>query len=299
MERNEQSQSPLFGKLPGEIRNRIFELALTQYESTDEAYKPDAYYKRPGHNGRIRLHTALLCTCRKIFAEARHLPAQTAMLHLWFEGSERRPPHCDNGYYNRSIEFYNFAGCRTAQVFAQSFWLEGFGLNKWFSPLPRDRKLSKIYRMEQLAELTVTIRHTDWWDWEHNAPLRIQERWIAGFKAPKTLKSFNLELEVPQRKKNELDSIINFLVKDWTFKREDDVVFATKHNEPVVTTWTGSAVFDGVNREPVSPGGTEGGQPLGQEVKPGETADEQTSTQGVQPQTIDYHIVRLTWTPVT
>jgi len=40
---NYQSQSSLFGNIPGEIRNEIFALALVQYEDEEAAYPKDSY----------------------------------------------------------------------------------------------------------------------------------------------------------------------------------------------------------------------------------------------------------------
>jgi hypothetical protein len=40
---NPQLRSPLFGTLPGEIRNEIFALVLMQYEDEAELYPEDSY----------------------------------------------------------------------------------------------------------------------------------------------------------------------------------------------------------------------------------------------------------------
>lgn len=155
---DKQTLSPLFSKIPGEIRNNIFDMAMTQYENKDKPFAEDAYWYRPGFTCEAYLDTALLRTCRRIYLESRHLPAKPSCLTLWFEKHNRRPPGYTNGVYNKMIEKYNFAGCKRAQVFAQMYWLEGLGLNKWFGPKPDDPKLAKIFRLEQLEELTVTIR---------------------------------------------------------------------------------------------------------------------------------------------
>lgn len=45
---NPQKQSPLVGRISAEIRNHIFDLALTAYPSKQEPFKEGAYHCRPG-----------------------------------------------------------------------------------------------------------------------------------------------------------------------------------------------------------------------------------------------------------
>lgn len=127
---------------------------------------------------------------------------------------------------------------------------------------------------------------TDWWWWEDNHPLQIEDHWIEKLETPDSLKVFNLELEVPMRKKNELDTIVKSLIKDLVFKRHDGVTFSTKQTEPVVSTWTGSATFEGHNYEPLIPRETRIHDADGNEVE------------GDKPEKIQYHVLTLSWRPV-
>lgn len=78
-----QSSSPLF-KLPPEIRNHIFKLALTTYEDLAKpcnteirvrgCYQTKFPHHRPGHYHHRRTDTALLRTCRLIHDETALLP---------------------------------------------------------------------------------------------------------------------------------------------------------------------------------------------------------------------------------
>jgi hypothetical protein len=43
-----QSSSPLFTKLPTEVRHEIFRLVLAQYDATSRSYPEEAFYCRPG-----------------------------------------------------------------------------------------------------------------------------------------------------------------------------------------------------------------------------------------------------------
>ncbi|THC92063.1 hypothetical protein EYZ11_008471 [Aspergillus tanneri] len=78
-----QDRSPLFNMLPAELRRIIYLYAFVQYESPFRSYPTDAPYYRPGCTGPKCIDIALLCTCRRVFFEARYIPLQTAVHDLW------------------------------------------------------------------------------------------------------------------------------------------------------------------------------------------------------------------------
>lgn len=77
-----QFQSPLFGKIPAEIRNEIFRLALTEYvpegnewtgklgkignREWGNVYSTESYVDRPGYEGLKTVDTDLLRTCKRV-----------------------------------------------------------------------------------------------------------------------------------------------------------------------------------------------------------------------------------------
>lgn len=81
---NFQTQSPLFGDLPGEIRNEIFNLALIQYEDEGEAYPEDSYWYRPGFRGPRKSSSALLRTCKLAYAEGKKVFLRELEWAFWF-----------------------------------------------------------------------------------------------------------------------------------------------------------------------------------------------------------------------
>lgn len=87
-----QIQSPLFGGLPGELRNQIFELALEQYDDPDHMYRGETYYCRPGSLGEKRVDTQLLRTCKRVYQEAKALPLRGAELYFYGGSKDRAPP---------------------------------------------------------------------------------------------------------------------------------------------------------------------------------------------------------------
>jgi hypothetical protein len=89
---NLQNNSPLFNKIPAEIRNQIFEYALAEYEDDTRRYAFESYHYRPGLTCRRKIDWQLLLTCKRIWLETRVLPASLAE-HVWWLGfSSRFPP---------------------------------------------------------------------------------------------------------------------------------------------------------------------------------------------------------------
>ena len=82
-----QSASPLFNRIPAEIRNEIFEYALTAYDDKTNPYQTGSYYYRPGHRYAHKVDTDLLLTCRRIYAETKDIPASINPYTCWFEKS--------------------------------------------------------------------------------------------------------------------------------------------------------------------------------------------------------------------
>ncbi|KAK3390318.1 hypothetical protein B0H63DRAFT_465245 [Podospora didyma] len=115
---NPQLASPLFGwNIPGEIRNLIFQLALTETDipyhaavnhrfhirydhepasDEDDPGRPKhpgwigSNWARPRYTGSKVIAVALLRTCRRVYMEAAHLPAQQTEIVL--HGDARRNP---------------------------------------------------------------------------------------------------------------------------------------------------------------------------------------------------------------
>jgi hypothetical protein len=88
---NPQNQSPLFNTLPGEIRNIIFNFALSEYDSAP--INREAYYYRPDYPAFRKISTTLLQTCRRIYLETRVVaPRNVQSLRFWLGSADRAPP---------------------------------------------------------------------------------------------------------------------------------------------------------------------------------------------------------------
>lgn len=72
---NPQSSSPLFTRLPAEIRNSIFSLACTATYDKSKPYSSEAYYYRPYFRYPRSLSTSLPLVCRSSYLETHSLLA--------------------------------------------------------------------------------------------------------------------------------------------------------------------------------------------------------------------------------
>lgn len=247
---NQQQQSPLFGVLPAEIRNDIFALALLQYEDLTQPYPENDFCYRPGHRARRILSTELLLTCRRIWLEANHWPMEQAVHSFWFD-YERRPSWTRRNAYNDDVRFTRFMDnfssksslrIKHIQVSAQMYWFE------------RNLEYSDIWgyldgKSLNLDTFTVTIRHTDWWLWESDDPLRFDEDRIrALLRTPGAshIAEFRLELETLEWNMNQLRPILDKLRSLKIHNPDEDDGIHWELVEPFEEiTWSGPTNIDG------------------------------------------------------
>lgn len=79
---NFQDQSPLYCKLPKEIRDLIYEFAIAQYQAPPQA----AVYHRPGHRAPLpQTATNLLLVCRRTWLDASLISMRKVVVTYWFD----------------------------------------------------------------------------------------------------------------------------------------------------------------------------------------------------------------------
>ena len=142
---NPQKESPLFARIPGEIRDHIFDLALTAYSGKQEPFAKNSYYYRPGFRyADQKLDTALLRTCRRIYQEARLVPFENYERVEWQGQRGRGPSKAEAEKFARGDAFSPWL--TSLHLFTQQFWLE-------------DSFWRTIGRRQNLRHLKITIRH--------------------------------------------------------------------------------------------------------------------------------------------
>ena len=238
-----QEESPLFNLIPGEIRDRIFQYAVTEHAIRKEEYEKNAHYYRPGFRfADQKIDTALLRTCRRVYQETRHLPSRN---YVQVEWCYRAPPNIDPQRPRLSVFSHgspNMEDLKSLHLFTQQYWLEGWADH-------RSDTVAK--KMPNLQYLKITLRHGDWWSWESSAPLRFdpkqrgtanmnrqsqatdpfhQSSWGYQIRKLPNLKVFELELESIEGKRVELDEIIR-RAPGWQFPMSGNQILALNPKE--------------------------------------------------------------------
>ncbi|KAB2579891.1 hypothetical protein BFW01_g5449 [Lasiodiplodia theobromae] len=226
-----QKQSPLWSKLPPELRNQIFTLAVSQHVDLTRPYPENSWYYRPGYTHAFAMHTDLLATCRLAYWETSAIPLSTATLPVW---EDRGPPDAPKW------RFAEFTARNTALLNHVHFFVRRPN-GHWYTPLSQFRP----------KHITVTIRHTSWYGWPNDKPLMILDTWRHGLipanvKFPSCLQDLTIEFETLKRKKDQLNNIIKKKVSNWRFPLEDGTVLSPLTTPPKYSEWTGAADFGGV-----------------------------------------------------
>ena len=248
---NPQSSSPLFNRIPAEIRNHVFELALTAYDDHTKPYKNGQYYYRPDHRYAHKVDTNLLLTSRRVLAETKDIPASINEYTCWFG---RAPPWAStNGLTRLANEdavgvLVRRNALKYVHLFTQQTWLEG-----------SFRQFTDLWKLASPTHLKITLRHSDWWWWEHEAPLALEPKhrgtprpnaiskpsdpfvggsWGSAFHEISGLETFELELETVEKKKGELDAIVS-RAPGWQFPLHDGQVLVLDESRTTRTGWLG------------------------------------------------------------
>ncbi|OCK83006.1 hypothetical protein K432DRAFT_292037 [Lepidopterella palustris CBS 459.81] len=233
-----QRQSPLFSVLPPELRNQIFELAVSQYDDLSRPYRENAYWYRPGHHYEPRTDTRLLRTCRLVYYETCVIPMRSATHHVYFEHGISVPNYFFHFARKEQENIYHlhiFTNFRQYELrFIQNL-LTGLRLH-W-------------------KRITMTVRTTDWLTWDDGGSARDMEKNLKTLILPDSCKEFVLEFEAPATRKTERDQRISGAAT-WEFKAQSGAVFTTEASRIAISTWTGSADINGVHWGVHSPGTT-------------------------------------------
>ncbi|RFN53434.1 hypothetical protein FIE12Z_2259 [Fusarium flagelliforme] len=236
-----QEHSPLFHVLPGEIRDSIFSYVLTDHPDPSNQFSDKTCYTRPSWKADQSTDTRLLRTCRAIYRETWFKPFLLREHTRWLSSPDRAPPSRhrpppmsrmlkriadQQGTSNVEIE--------RLRIFAQMYKLE-------------DGELKRLLNSSYLAPriVTLTIRHTDWWFWEDDEPLRFEANWIKGVASvlSSSTNRFCFELESLKRKKDQVDKIAAQMIKKWYFKRKDGVVLYADATTQE-SQWNGSSTWN-------------------------------------------------------
>lgn len=99
------------------------------------------------------------------------------------------------------------------------------------------------------SQLTITIRYSDWWNWEDDAPLSMQDAWLRRFSGPPGLRELRVEYETRVPKKGEM---MRFVERNRGWKlpvrgmgREWEGYLSAEHTKLTEWTWKGTSKLGG------------------------------------------------------
>ena len=251
-----QDQSPLFTQLPRELRDLIWAFATAPTNDKDHAYDAHEFYYRPGHVARLKTEGNLLLTCRRAWLEAHALPMLQAEHSFWYD---RPAPDARSKEWMAGLTALNRKDFGTLHLYAQMCNIERLtaragDLKGYFLP---SNKSTDYF---QPLKFHVTIRHTDWWYWEDEAPLRFKYEWFQAMLDSPDLRrteTLKLELETLDYKVDQLSPIVERIQRMESKEFETHIVDGrptkTKScltGEPEVTGWTGPTNLDGKTYDP-------------------------------------------------
>lgn len=92
--------------------------------------------------------------------------------------------------------------------------------------------------------MTITIRHTDWTDWQVNRPLRICGHWVEEARLPDSVREVCLEFESTTWRQNQVDMLADKAAALWYFERKDGALLVADADDKSVMRWSGSSTWD-------------------------------------------------------
>jgi hypothetical protein len=247
----QQNKSPLFTLLPRELRDLIWAFVTAPVGDTNKPFNKNAYFYRPGHTARLKTDYNILLTCRQAWLEAHALPMLQAEHSFWYY---REAPDARSKEWMANLTPLDRKHFGTLHLYAQMYAIEPLTsqldrLRDYF--LPSASNGSDDF---QPARFHVTIRHTDWWYWEDEAPLRFEYSWFQAMLDSPDLRrteTLKLELETLDYKVSQLNPIVDHILslrsQELATHVVNDKPTTTRFvltGEPEVSSWTGPTDLD-------------------------------------------------------
>jgi hypothetical protein len=262
---DDQSQSPLWGKLPAEVRNQIFELALSFFDDTTKPIDQWFDNWRPEYQYASKVDLSLLLTCRRAYFEANAMPLSIATVqiyeHLWSAGGLygdrnddllRRNPLLVHAMGGFSKLMHSLSNKQREQLKRVHFFVWS-GRNPQLARIKTYHPFAPIQMVITLGREYFRIGGARWIDdsdafFEPHSIRQLKENFADAKCLPPSLQVLIVELECQDRKEQRLRQLA-MQVKEWEvfLKGGKQLTYAnTKEmtwqgQEKVYGDWVGSS----------------------------------------------------------
>jgi hypothetical protein len=250
-----QQTSPLFA-IPSEIRYEIFLFSLTPFQDTTAPGVPfESFGYRPSTAFPTIQAVNLLQTCKLIYLETHNLPIKLKTFVSWLLVWDDRAPYGQSiGPAWSRMSSKDVLHARNLQIYAQQCEIER---HDWALRALGDPQTSSIGR--GICHLTIVHRYTDFYWWETDTPMDMNDHdaygqvWRDGLDHFPKLEKLTFELETLERRKGELNALAE-KVRKWKIALKDGRVLSTDGITVQTETWIGTA--DLMGGEPRAEGTT-------------------------------------------
>lgn len=262
---NAQSSSPLFRHIPPELRQIIFDFALTEEYAATETWpqwdcKNDvgklAWWVRPDYLGRKIVFTSVLRTCKRVYIESRGFVGKNKT-HIFWHGQHRGPRNLP--FHDEHSYFERFTTAQLSTIKAIRLHIPSVYLAAHL------HMVCRLNLLQNIEILHLTLRRSDWLHWESNAKMALNPTgpdrgqhpsqfqmsvqvgnvpvdtwsdmaWGSAFKNMPMLKEILLELESTIDRGSELMALVQD-AQEWKFPRNDGGVFTCRRVD--MSRWRG------------------------------------------------------------
>lgn len=167
------------------------------------------------------------------------MPWANKELNIYLVAPDRRPDDALNPFALEAqlktlLESHGEVSISHVHVFSQLYLLE-----------PGDA-LQDLLNIEHFLprRMTVTVRHTDFWNWENDDHLHIDSSWVRRCRFPNSLVELKVDLESLERKALSVDYLADDAARGWFFTRKDGRRLVSCPEDIRVSTWTGQSTLN-------------------------------------------------------
>ncbi|KAF2422057.1 hypothetical protein EJ08DRAFT_485746 [Tothia fuscella] len=230
-----QTQSPLFGNLPAELRIMIFEFVLQPHENRSHAFGINQSFWHPDFMAPTTFSLGLLRVCRHIYLETSPLALKNVELHCFASVSNKvwrlYGPFC--GDLRPLVESINRM---PANQFKQLTRLHYHAHSSDWASASSFRFLLRDYNLP-IKKATISFGSSSWSTLNSARPqVNVHSDPVRGIELPNSLDEFVVNFNAKDEKKKELEVVFAYVV-NWKRVRKDGMFLTLTTTSPCFRSW--------------------------------------------------------------